>query len=120
MSGKPLQPTGTTDATGKTAATPQPVNLPQFAAQVEQNVRPVVSEAQRVAAQTSVSGRRAVSRGTIFMIFYLWLLSGVLLLSWIARHTEFFPGDISITAQLQKRHNPWLRRFFYAISEIGL
>src|SRR5438105_12405327 len=36
---------------------------------VEQNVKPVVTEAQRVAAQTSVSGRKAVSRGTVILAF---------------------------------------------------
>jgi membrane-associated phospholipid phosphatase len=82
-------------------------------------VQPVVNEALRVAAQSSVSGRRAVSRGTIFLAFYLWLLSGVVLLSWLARRTQLFPGDMSITSTLQKRHNPWLRRFFFTVSEIG-
>jgi undecaprenyl-diphosphatase len=80
---------------------------------------PVVTEAQRVAAQTSYSGRKAVSRGTMFMAFYLWLLSGAVILSWIARRTEFFPGDRSITSRLQKYKHPWLRRFFFSISEIG-
>jgi membrane-associated phospholipid phosphatase len=83
------------------------------------DVQPVISEAQRVAAQTSVSGRRAVSRGTIFLAFYLWLLAGVALLSFFARRTEFFPGDRSITAGLQKQRSPWIRRFFFIISEIG-
>ena len=79
----------------------------------------VVTEAQRLAAQSSVSGRRAVSRGTIFMVFYLWLLSGVLLLSWFAGRTQLFPGDMSITARLQKQRQPALKRFFFLISEIG-
>jgi membrane-associated phospholipid phosphatase len=83
------------------------------------DVQPVISEAQRVAAQTSVSGRHAVSRGTIFLAFYLWLLAGVALLSFFARRTEFFPGDRSIAAGLQKQRNPWIRRFFFFISEIG-
>ena len=115
MSRDPKQPGVASDIT------PQPttVKLPDIATQVEQNVRPVVNEAQRVAAQTSVSGRRAVSRGTMFMALYFWLLSGAIILSWIARHTEFFPGDIAITARLQKYRKPWFRRFFYAISEVG-
>jgi membrane-associated phospholipid phosphatase len=96
------------------------VNLPQFATTaVEQNVKPVVNEAQRVAAQTSVSGRKAVSRGTMFLAFYLWLLSGAIMLSFIARRTQFFPGDMSITKTLQKRKNPLVRKFMLGISEIG-
>jgi undecaprenyl-diphosphatase len=55
----------------------------------------------------------------MFMAFYLWLLAGVAMLSFMARKTELFPGDMSITARLQKQHNPWLRRFFYGVSEIG-
>lgn len=94
---------------------PVPVILPDL----QQNVLPVVDEAQRVAAKTSVSGRRAVSRGTMFMAFYLWLLSGVLILSWIAQRTQFFPGDMSITARLQKNRQPWLRAFFLTVSEVG-
>jgi membrane-associated phospholipid phosphatase len=82
-------------------------------------VAPVVTEAQRVAAATSVSGRRAVSRGTMFMAFYLWMLSGAVILSIIARRTQFFPGDVAITESLQKHKQPWLRRFFYGLSEIG-
>jgi len=96
-----------------------PVILPQIASTVEENVKPVVTEAQRIAAQTSVSGRRAVSRGTIFLAFYLWLLSGAALLSFIARYTDFFPGDMSITKALQKRRSPLVRRFMVSISEIG-
>ncbi len=79
----------------------------------------MVNEAQRIAAQTSVSGRHAVSRGTVLMLIYLWLLAGVGILSWIARHTEFFPGDRTITRGIQKYRQPWLRRFFLAVSEIG-
>jgi undecaprenyl-diphosphatase len=88
-----------------------PVQLP--------DVQPVISEAQRIAAQSSVSGRRAVSRGTIFLVFYLWLLAGVAILSFFAQRTEFFPGDMSITAGLQNQRNRWIRRFFFIISEIG-
>lgn len=95
------------------------VTLPELATKVEQNVMPVVEEAQRQAAQTSVSGRHAVSRGTIFMAFYLWLLSGVAMLTYIARYTQLFPGDVAITSQLQKQRSPWVRRFFYGVSEIG-
>ena len=96
-----------------------PISPPEIATIVEQNVKPVVTEAQRIAAETSVSGRRAVSRGTIFLAFYAWLLSGALMLSVIARYTQFFPGDMVITATLQKQRNPWIRRFMIAISEIG-
>ena len=92
---------------------------PQISSAVAQNVKPAVTEAQRVAAETSVSGRRAVSRGAIFLAFYLWILSGAIMVSWIARHTEFFPGDRTITRNLQKYRNPWLRRFMIGISEIG-
>ena len=95
---------------------PLPPNaLPQIATTVEQNVK----EAQRLAAQSSFSGRKAVSRGTIFLALYLWLLSGALLLSVIARRTQLFPGDIQITRALQNRHQPLLRRFMLGISEIG-
>ena len=93
--------------------------LPQISSAVEQNIKPAVTEAQRVAAETSVSGRRAVSRGTIFLAFYLWLLSGAIMISLIARYTQFFPGDKSITRSLQSHRNPWLRRFMIGISEIG-
>jgi len=92
---------------------------PHAAFMIEQNVKPVVTEAQRIAAETSVSGRRAVSRGTIFLAFYAWLLSGAVMLSVIARYTQLFPGDMAITAALQKQRNPWIRRFMIAISEIG-
>lgn len=102
-----------------TGQTPPAVNLPEIASTVEQNVRPVVNEVQRAAAQSSVSGRKAVSRGKMFLAFYLWLLSGLLLLSYFAQRTDLFPGDMTITAQLQKRRSPWLRRLFYFISEIG-
>jgi len=78
-----------------------------------------MTEAQRLAAQSSFSGRKAVSRGTMFLAFYLWLLSGAVILSWIAQRTQFFPGDMSITKMLQKRKNPWLRSFMIGISEIG-
>ncbi|HTD18008.1 MAG TPA: phosphatase PAP2 family protein, partial [Ktedonobacteraceae bacterium] len=93
--------------------------LPQFAATVEQNVKPVMTEAQHIAAQTSFSGRKAVSRGTMFLAFYLWLLSGAVMLSWIAQRTQFFPGDMVITKILQKRKNPLVRKFMLGISEIG-
>src|SRR5580700_1817977 len=97
---------------------PNPV-LPQITSTVERNVKPVIEEAQRTAAQTSVSGRRAVSRGTIFLAFYLWLLSGAIMISFIARYTQFFPGDQTIARNLQRQRNPWVRRFMVAISEIG-
>lgn len=93
--------------------------LPQISSAVEQNIKPAMTGAQRVAAETSVSGRRAVSRGTIFLAFYLWLLSGAIMISLIARYTEFFPGDKTITRNLQSYRNPWLRRFMLGISEIG-
>jgi membrane-associated phospholipid phosphatase len=93
--------------------------IPQISSAVEQNIKPAVTEAQRVAAETSVSGRHAVSRGTIFLAFYLWLLSGAILISLIARYTQFFPGDKSITRNLQSYRSPWLRRFMMGISEIG-
>lgn len=96
-----------------------PVVLPQISTAVEQNIKPTMTEAQRVAAETSVSGRHAVSRGTIFLAFYLWLLSGAIMISLIARYTQFFPGDKTITRNLQSYRNPWLRRFMTGISEIG-
>ncbi len=83
------------------------------------NLPDIANEAQKMAAQTSVSGRRAVSRGTMFLAFYLWLLSGAIILSWIARRTDFFPGDRAITHQLQKHRQPWLRGLLFGISEIG-
>src|SRR6266699_3649735 len=116
MSSKANQPAN--EAQQK-AGTGIPVSPPEIATIVEQNVKPVVTEAQRIAAETSVSGRRAVSRGTIFLAFYAWLLSGALMLSVIARYTQFFPGDMGITAALQKQRHPWIRRFMIAISEIG-
>ena len=95
------------------------VVLPQIGSAVEQNIKPAVTVAQDVAAKTSVTGRHAVSRGTIFLAFYLWLLSGAIMISLIARYTEFFPGDKSITRRLQSNRKPWMRRFMTAISEIG-
>ncbi|MEO7021460.1 MAG: phosphatase PAP2 family protein [Ktedonobacteraceae bacterium] len=94
-------------------------NVPQIAITLEQSVKPVVNEAQHIAAASSFSGRKAVSRGKIFLAFYFWLLSGAILFSWIARRTQFFPGDRGITHILQKQKNPWLRRFMLAISEPG-
>jgi membrane-associated phospholipid phosphatase len=103
---------------GETQGT-RSVVIPQLANTVEQNVKPVVTEAQKVAAKTSVSGRHAVSRGTIFLAFYLWLLSGAIMISLIARYTEFFPGDKTITRNLQMQRNPLLRKLMIAISEPG-
>jgi membrane-associated phospholipid phosphatase len=94
-------------------------NLPLLATTLEQNVKPVVSEAQHLAAATAVSGRKAVSRGKIFLAFYFWLLSGAILLSWMARRTQFFPGDRGITRTLQKQQHSWLRRAMHLISEPG-
>jgi hypothetical protein len=93
--------------------------LPQIATTAGQNANPVVTEAQRIAAETSVSGRQAVSRGIIFLAFYLWLLAGAIMMSFLARYTQFFPGDRSITRKLQKQSYPWLRSFMIGISEIG-
>ncbi len=120
---------------GTTPGTPIPADiLPQIATTFEQNVKPVVTEAQRVveenvkptvteaqrvAAQTSFSGRKAVSRGTMFLAFYIWLLLGAMMFSFIARYTDLFPGDRSITKALQKRQNPLFRGFMLAVSEIG-
>src|SRR5436190_22741924 len=117
MASNTSQPDASSGA--KTKLPPPNVVLPQFTSAVEQNVMPAVTEAQRIAAQTAYSGRKAVSRGTIFLAFYLWLLSGAILLSLIARYTDFFPGDMSITKTLQNRHSPLLRRFMVGISEIG-
>jgi membrane-associated phospholipid phosphatase len=117
MAKNPLQPDADANAASN-PATPT-VTLPQLASTVEENVKPVVTEAQRIAAQTSVSGRKAVSRGTIFLAFYLWLLSGAAMISFIARYTDFFPGDMAITKALQKRRSPLVRRFMVGISEIG-
>jgi membrane-associated phospholipid phosphatase len=55
----------------------------------------------------------------MFLAFYLWLLTGAVLLSFIARRTQFFPGDMSITKTLQKRRYPWFRRMMLAVSAIG-
>jgi undecaprenyl-diphosphatase len=55
----------------------------------------------------------------MFLAFYLWLLSGAVILSLIAQRTQFFPGDMTIIARLQKQRQPWVRRFFFTISEIG-
>src|SRR5713101_9759270 len=113
MSGNTDQPA--IEAEPKAAASPTlPITPPEIATIVEQNVKPVVTEAQRIAAETSVSGRHAVSRGTILLSFYAWLLSGALMLSIIARYTQFFPGDMVITTALQKQRNPWVRRFMVA------
>ena len=79
----------------------------------------MVTEVQRIAAQTSVSGRKAVSRGTIYLAFYMWLLSGAIMLAFIARRTDFFPGDKTITKELQKRKNPLFRGLMFGVSEIG-
>ncbi|GAC1388370.1 MAG: hypothetical protein NVS4B12_20780 [Ktedonobacteraceae bacterium] len=108
MSTNPNNPSSSTDTTEPTASIPLPqVPLPD------------ITEVQRVAAETSYSGRKAVSRGTMFLAFYLWLLSGAGILSWIAQRTQFFPGDMSITARLQRQKNPWFRNFMYWVSEIG-
>src|SRR6266581_1661625 len=117
MASNTSQPDASSGA--KTILPPPNVVLPQFTSTVEQNVIPVVTEAQRIAAQTAYSGRKAVSRGTIFLAFYLWLLSGAIMLSLIARYTDFFPGDMSITKTLQKRRSPLMRRLMVGISEIG-
>src|SRR5215831_932901 len=93
--------------------------IPQLATTVEQNVKPVVAEVQQSAAETSVSGRHAVSRGTIFLAFYLWILLGAIMFSLIARFTDFFPGDRTITRNLQKPHHPFFRNLMIAISEPG-
>ena len=93
--------------------------MPQLETTLEQNVVPVVAEAQRLAAQTAFSGRHAVSRGTIFLAFYLWILSGAILFSFIARYTQLFPGDQLITHRLQKQQNRWFHNFMLGISEIG-
>ncbi len=114
MPGNTPQPANSSD----TSLTPNQA-LPQIVVTVGQNVKPVVTEAQRIAAQSSFSGRKAVSRGTMFLAFFLWLLSGAAILSWIAQRTQFFPGDVSITKMLQKRQNPLVRFFMIGISEIG-
>ena len=86
---------------------------------VEQNVKPIVAKVQQVATKTSITGRHAVSRGTIFLAFYLWLLSGAIMMSLLARYIQFFTGDRSMTRTLQKQHNPLIRRLMIAISEPG-
>jgi membrane-associated phospholipid phosphatase len=93
--------------------------LPQIATTVEQNVKPVVEEAQRIAAETSVSGRRAVSRGTVLLIFYLWLLSGAVIFTFIARFTDLFPGDKTIARTLQKQHSPLFHSLMEFVSAFG-
>src|SRR5437016_11094840 len=102
----------------ETKGTPS-TTIPKLTTTVEQNVKPMVTEAQQVAAKTSVSGRHAVSRGTIFLAFYLWLLSGAIMISLIARYTQFFPGDKTIARNLQRQRKPWIRQFMIAISEVG-
>ena len=114
---KTTQPVSQVDKQASQESTPPAA--PPIASTIEQNVKPLVTEAQQVAAETSVSGRHAVSRGVIFLSFYLWLLSGAILLSLLARYTQFFPGDKTITRSLQKNRNAWLRRFMVAISEPG-
>ncbi len=102
-------PPSSSDATDVLGGIPLPqVNIPDIA-----------NEAMRVAAETSYSGRKAVSRGTMFLAFYLWLLSGAAILSWIAQRTQFFPGDMSITARLQRQKNSGFRNFMYWVSEVG-
>ncbi len=96
-----------TDTTEANIPLPQ-VNIPEIA-----------NEAQRVAAESSYSGRKAVSRGTMFLAFYLWLLSGAGILSWIAQRTQFFPGDMTITARLQRQKNPIFYNFMYWVSQVG-
>jgi undecaprenyl-diphosphatase len=112
------RPDGTDTAAGVETANPVSV-VPQVVTSVEQNVKPVVEEAQRIAAKTSVSGRRAVSRGTILLIFYLWLLSGAAIFTFIARFTDLFPGDRSIARTLQKQHNPLFRAMMEFVSMFG-
>ncbi|GAC1425315.1 MAG: hypothetical protein NVS4B1_18230 [Ktedonobacteraceae bacterium] len=109
MSTNPNNLSSSTDKVEPLASIPLPqVNIPEIA-----------TEAQRAAAESSYSGRKAVSRGTMFLAFYLWLLSGAGILSWIAQRTQFFPGDMSITARLQHQKNSWFRNFMYWVSEIG-
>ncbi len=108
MSTNPNNPSSTDEIQPPAGVPPPQVNIPDIA-----------TEVQRVAAETSYSGRKAVSRGTMFLAFYLWLLSGAGILSWIAQRTQFFPGDMSITARLQRQKNPGFRTFMYWVSEIG-
>ena len=112
---QPIKNTGQDSTTGAGSGLP----LPPLGTTLEQNVVPVVTEAQRLAAESSVSGRRAVSRGTIFLAFYLWILSGAILFSFIARYTQLFPGDKLITYRLQKQQNRWFHNFMLVISEFG-
>lgn len=119
MSNNPRGSTSTTSAKTPVGMPLPAVALPDLATKVEQNVKPVVNEAQRFAAQSSVSGRRAVSRGTMLLSFWLWLLSGAIMLAFMARRTQFFPGDMAITMKLQKQRNPLIYKLFYSISEIG-
>ena len=118
MAKNTTQPTQDSGTQPSLLSTPSVV-LPQLATAVEQNVKPVVNEAQRIAAETSVSGRHAVSRGAIILAFYGWLLSGIIMFSWIARRTQLFPGDRTITRTLQRQRNPWFRRLMLAVSEFG-
>ena len=41
------------------------------------------------------------------------------MISLIARYTQFFPGDKTITRNLQRQRQPWVRQFMIAISEPG-
>src|SRR5437763_13991130 len=115
MASNPSQPNNNAGTTPGAQSTPGDI-LPQITSTVEQNVKPVVTEAQRVveqnvkpavteaqrvAAQTSFSGRKAVSRGTMFLAFYIWLLLGAMMFSFIARYTDFFPGYMPIKKALQ-------------------
>jgi membrane-associated phospholipid phosphatase len=119
MPGNTSKP-GTRTGTNTISNLPSPdVVIPQITSTVEQNVKPAMTEAQRIAAQNAFSGRKAVSRGTIFLAFYLWFLSGAAMISFIARYTDFFPGDMPITRALQNRRSPLVRRFMAGISEIG-
>ena len=119
MPGNTSKP-GTRTGTNTISNLPSPdVVIPQITSTVEQNVKPAMTEAQRIAAQNAFSGRKAVSRGTIFLAFYLWFLSGAAMISFIARYTDFFPGDMPITKALQNRRSPLVRRFMAGISEIG-
>src|SRR6202165_4948453 len=116
---KASKPSGKTASEAATAQQRPAVGPPPIGRAVDQNVKRVLTQAQRVAPETAVSGRRAVSRGTIFLAFYLWLLSGAIMISLIARYTQFFPGDQTIARNLQRQRNPWMRRFMIGISVIG-
>ncbi len=111
--------TGTTDMGTVNPISAVPQVVPQVMTTVEQNVKPVVQEAQRIAAETSVSGRHSVRRGTILLIFYLWLLSGAGIFTFIARYTDLFPGDKTIARTLQKEHNPVFRAVMEFVSTFG-